>query len=98
MGTEYDAHIEAAVLALQIARQQITDEIRAYPTPIAGCDVEYNSLLSKRTQLTQALEALSRGHLRAQPTHIDQKEVVWKADESSYSRRLVRHAPRSALL
>ncbi|WP_422377851.1 hypothetical protein [Roseibium sp.] len=60
MGTEYDAHIEAAILALQIARQQITDEIRSYPTPVAGCDVEYNSLLSKRTQLTRALDVLNR--------------------------------------
>lgn len=60
MGTEYDAHIEAAVLALQIARQQITDEIHSYPTPVAGCDVEYNSLLSKRTQLTSALGVLNR--------------------------------------
>jgi len=27
---------------------------------VAGCDVAFNSLLAKRTQVTQALEALSR--------------------------------------
>ncbi|WP_298822562.1 hypothetical protein [uncultured Roseibium sp.] len=59
MKTEYDAHIEAATLALQIARQQITDEIKNYPTPVAGCDLQYNVLLSKRMQVTRALHAMS---------------------------------------
>lgn len=57
--TEYDAHIEAAILALLIARQQIADEIKNYPTPVAGCDVQYNGLLSKRAQVTRALDAMN---------------------------------------
>lgn len=60
MTSEIDTHLEAAALALRLARQQIRDEIHHYPTPVAGCDVQYNVLLSKRTQITKALEALQR--------------------------------------
>ena len=58
MTIEIDTHLEAAALALRLAKQQINDEIRQYPTPVAGCDVQYNALLSKRTQISKALEAL----------------------------------------
>jgi len=33
-------------------------EIQAYPRPIAGCDDQFNSLLSERDRLTQKLYRL----------------------------------------
>ncbi|MCV0429673.1 MAG: hypothetical protein K5905_29895 [Roseibium sp.] len=60
MPTEYERQIETATLALQFARQLVCDEIRAYPTPVSGCDVQYNDLLSKRAQVTTSLEVLRR--------------------------------------
>lgn len=54
----YQDNIDDAVLALETARQLLSDEIRDYPTPVSGCDSEYNHLLSKRTQITKALSML----------------------------------------
>jgi hypothetical protein len=46
----------------------IQDEIRTYPTPIAGCDQQFNYLLEKRDQLLRETnsinEAISRGDIR----------------------------------
>jgi len=42
------------------ARQElrhITDEIRAYPRPVAGCDAQFNHLLDRRAALEAALLA-----------------------------------------
>jgi len=54
----YEDNIDTAVLALETARQLIADEIRAYPTPVSGCDAQYNHLLSRRAQITKALTML----------------------------------------
>jgi hypothetical protein len=34
-------------------RNALQDEIRNYPTPIAGCDQQFNYLLQKRQQLIE---------------------------------------------
>ena len=60
MQTEFESHVEAATLALKFARQLVSDEMRDYPTPVSGCDVQYNDLLSKRARVTKALESLRR--------------------------------------
>jgi len=44
--------------ALLDARAEIDRDIRAYPTPISGCDAQYNHLLAERRRLTRALSAL----------------------------------------
>jgi hypothetical protein len=36
--------------------QSIKDEIKHYPTPIAGCDEQFNFLLSERDRLTEELD------------------------------------------
>ena len=38
--------------------QRVKDEIKHYPTPIAGCDEQYNFLLSERDRLTQELRKI----------------------------------------
>ena len=38
--------------------QRIKDEIKHYPTPIAGCDEQFNFLLSERDRLTQELKEI----------------------------------------
>lgn len=55
----FQDNIDAAAQALETARQMISDEIRDYPTPISGCDAQYNHLLSRRTQIARALTALN---------------------------------------
>ena len=38
--------------------QRIKDEIKHYPTPITGCDEQFNFLLSERDRLTQELRKI----------------------------------------
>ncbi|MHA6324283.1 hypothetical protein [Roseivivax sp. CAU 1753] len=53
-------HIRAARSALVTARQMLNDEISSYPTPIAGCDVQFNDLLAERGKVRAALQALDQ--------------------------------------
>lgn len=43
---------------LLAARAALDAEIRGYPTPIAGCDTQYNHLLAERRRIQAALRAL----------------------------------------
>ena len=38
--------------------QRVKDEIKHYPTPFAGCDEQFNFLLSERDRLTQELRKI----------------------------------------
>ena len=40
--------------------QRVKDEIKHYPTPIAGCDEQFNFLLSERDRLTLELTEIRR--------------------------------------
>ena len=40
--------------------QRIKDEIKHYPTPIAGCDEQFSFLLSERDRLTLELTEIRR--------------------------------------
>ena len=72
-----DAAAEAEGQALrsrfQAEKERIQSEISSYPTPIAGCDQQFNYLLKRRTQigrelarLPEAEEGHSRGGHRAE--------------------------------
>ena len=50
--------------ALVDAAEALDAEIRAYPTPVAGCDAQYNHLLAERRRVRRALDALDA------PVHI----------------------------
>ena len=40
------------------ARDALDAEIRAYPTPVSGCDAQYNHLLAERRRAHEALQVL----------------------------------------
>lgn len=40
------------------ARAIVNTEIRSYPTPISGCDAQFNHLLGERQKILNALSAL----------------------------------------
>ena len=44
--------------ALETARRALAREITSYPTPISGCDAQFNHLLAQRSQISRALDAL----------------------------------------
>ena len=46
--------------ALTRALRALQRDIADYPTPIAGCDAQFNHLLAERRRLTAALEVLGR--------------------------------------
>lgn len=60
MSQTYQALMLAAQHHLETARQALNAEISAYPTPIAGCDAQFNHLLGEREKITDALLSLKR--------------------------------------
>ena len=55
---EYEDCLTLARTELNVARKMIDDELRAYPTPVSGCDAQYNHLIGLRSSVTRALGAL----------------------------------------
>ena len=43
---------------LEDRKRRIVDEIRSYPTPIAGCDAQFNHLLEERAAICRELQRL----------------------------------------
>lgn len=58
MVTTVDECLTLARAELKVARAKVTREIRNYPTPIAGCDCQFNHLLFERTRISAALRTL----------------------------------------
>lgn len=61
---EATTFLECRLLAqaeLKAARSLLSMEISRYPTPIAGCDCQFNHLLAERRQISEALCALEVG-------------------------------------
>lgn len=54
----YETAVEDALLTLRAARRSLVNEISAYPRPISGCDAQFNHLLSDRTRISDAINAL----------------------------------------
>ena len=50
--------LQTARQALAVARDALDAEIRSYPTPISGCDAQYNHLLAERRRAHEALQVL----------------------------------------
>ena len=44
--------------------QSVREQLKDYPTPVAGCDEQFNFLLSERDRLTEELNNIRYGGLR----------------------------------
>lgn len=51
--------LERATDTLREAKEMVAAEIANYPTPISGCDAQFNHLLSERAKIASALHALA---------------------------------------
>ncbi len=60
MGDQVSDCVDAARTSLRRALTLLGAEIRNYPTPVAGCDVQYNHLLGERQKVLDVLSALER--------------------------------------
>lgn len=58
MTMRFSDHIAEAEACLRAAGRDLSDEISAYPTPISGCDAQFNHLLAERARVSDALAAL----------------------------------------
>ncbi len=74
MGIEQS--ISQAKASLSDAYRQLTLEIRTYPTPVAGCDEQYNHFLSYRNAVSEALQALERPQFVATPRCLQSGDPV----------------------
>ena len=63
----YELAIEAARSELEEARERLNAQILSYPSPISGCDIQFNRLLSDRTRISKALAALASEPFVATP-------------------------------
>ena len=59
--------LTVAKAELRMARQLIQDEIRDYPTPISGCDAQFNYLIGLSGSISDALNALEAPNFVATP-------------------------------
>ena len=59
MATTPSHHIAVALSELEAALAILNTEIGNYPVPIAGCDVQFNTLLAERRRIESAIKALS---------------------------------------
>ena len=53
--------------SVKAALDALTAEIRAYPTPVSGCDAQYNYLIGQRNSVAEALRVLDELHFVATP-------------------------------
>ena len=63
----FQQHLIRATADLEAARNLVQDEIRGYPTPISGCDAQYNHLIGLRNAITDALGTLQTPSFVATP-------------------------------
>lgn len=55
---EFEVKLEAARQVLIEARALLRSELQNYPTPVSGCDAQYNHLIGQRGAIAAALDAL----------------------------------------
>lgn len=58
MSQNFGTHVQAAHASLLSARAALSAEIATYPTPIAGCDAQFNHLIAERQKVLDALRVL----------------------------------------
>lgn len=64
---DFEEHTISARTELELALQLLQTQIRSYPTPIAGCDEQFNFLLSESKKVRAALVALDQSMFVATP-------------------------------
>ncbi|NNC37860.1 MAG: hypothetical protein EX271_03035 [Acidimicrobiales bacterium] len=67
--------LNSSLSELRKARQLLLSEISAYPSPIAGCDEQFNKLLSDRARISNAIKALESSPFVATPCDLQPGSV-----------------------
>ena len=61
-----EAPLRESEKLLEAEKRRLYEEIRNYPTPIAGCDQQFNYLLEQQARVAAALNRV-RAAIAAQP-------------------------------
>ncbi len=72
MKTSFENRVSKATRNLEAALQELVKEIKAYPTPIAGCDAQFNHLLEEKARVNAALNALNAELFTPTPRQLSQ--------------------------
>ena len=64
---EFEECLTVARAELQNALTQIQEELRSYPTPVSGCDAQFNYLIGQRSSVRNALHELAEPRFVATP-------------------------------
>lgn len=67
---DYSECLDIARQELRLAQAALRRDISDYPTPIAGCDEQFNHLLDQRERVRNALEALDTLHFVPTPRNL----------------------------
>ncbi|WP_170422421.1 hypothetical protein [Ruegeria arenilitoris] len=67
---DYSECLDIARQELKLAQAALRRDISDYPTPIAGCDEQFNHLLDQRERVRNALEALDTRHFVPTPRNL----------------------------
>ncbi|MEX0278510.1 MAG: hypothetical protein AB3N19_13405 [Ruegeria sp.] len=68
---DYSECLEIARQELKLAQTALRRDIADYPTPIAGCDEQFNHLLDQRERVRNALAALEVRHFVPTPRKLE---------------------------
>jgi len=68
---DYSECLDIARQELRLAAAALRRDMAAYPTPIAGCDEQFNHLLEQSQRIRNALTALETPHFVATPRRLE---------------------------
>ena len=73
---DYEDRLTIARSELKKAGQLLQHEINEYPTPISGCDAQFNHLIGLRSSVSEALRALEAPRFVATPRTLEPSSEV----------------------
>lgn len=68
---DYSECLEIARQELRLAQSALRRDMAEYPTPIAGCDEQFNHLLDQSERVRNALAALEAPHFIPTPRRLE---------------------------
>lgn len=72
----YEEAVDVALRELVAAQALLREEIARYPTPISGCDAQFNRLLSDRARIARAIEAVEHQPFVPTPRQLEPGSMI----------------------
>ena len=72
----YSECLDIARQELRLAQSALRRDIADYPTPIAGCDEQFNHLLDQSERVRNALAALDAPHFVPTPRKLNTEQGI----------------------